>query len=116
MSYVGTRECLARVSYNLESIIYSCGNGWALTLVKECRRISMPIQVTLSVEHGRVCLLCFSYLPLDSVTDSVTDSVIDLVYYPFFSHVYIEALVPYKIDRVLILYCRVRQFFSISNK
>jgi len=65
-------------------------------------------------------LTLLSYLPLDSVTDSVIDSVIDLVdsvndtvtvlvYYPFLMYVYIEALVPYRIDRVLILDRPVQQ-------
>jgi hypothetical protein len=53
------------------------------------------------VEHDWVCLFCFSYLRLDSVIDSVIDSVTDLV--PL-SYVYIEALVPYKIDRVFLIF------------
>ena len=44
-----------------------------------------------------------SYLPLDSITDSVTD----LVYHPFL--IYIEALQPHSIDKVLILDRPVRQ-------
>ena len=46
MSYVGTREYLAPVSYHPESVIIGVGTGGFLTLVKECRRISMPIQPT----------------------------------------------------------------------
>jgi hypothetical protein len=46
------------------------------------------------------------FLPLDSVTDSVNDPVNDLVDYLYFPRVYIEALVPYRIDRVLILIVR----------
>ena len=37
----------------------------------------------INVEHDRVCLLCFSYVLLDLVTDSVTD----LVYYPFLMYI-----------------------------
>ena len=47
-----------------------------------------------------------SYLPLDSVLNSVFDSVSELslrlILLPL-PHVYIEALVPYRINRVLIL-------------
>ena len=59
-------------------------------------------------EHDWVCLFCFSYLPLDSVIDSVIDSVTNLV--PL-SYVYIEGLVLYRIDRVLILHCPFDTFF-----
>src|SRR6266581_3212045 len=45
---------------------------------------------------------------IDSVVDSVNDSVNDLVDYPFL--VYIEALVPYRINRVLILLIRFNSY------
>ena len=47
-----------------------------------------------------ITVLLLSQLPIDSVTDSVNDSVNDVVYYPFL--MYIEALEPHSIDRVLI--------------
>ena len=68
---------------------------------------TFPMYIWFLVEHDWVCLFCFSYLPLDSAIDSVIDSVTDLV---SLSYVYIEALVPYRINRVLILHCQ----FNIS--
>jgi len=44
----------------------------------------------------------------DSVYDSVSDTVTKLVYYPF-SYVFIEALEPHSIDRVLLSDLSVRQ-------
>jgi len=45
----------------------------------------------------------------DSVNDSVSNTVTKLVYYPF-SYVFIEALEPHSIDRVLLSDLSVRQF------
>ena len=50
------------------------------------RLSNLKLYHTAHVEHARVYLLCFSYLPLDSVDGSVTDSVNDLVYYPVLFH------------------------------
>ena len=44
----------------------------------------------------------------DSVYDSVSDTVTKLVYYPF-SYVFIEALEPHSIDKVLLSDLSVRQ-------
>jgi len=44
----------------------------------------------------------------DLVNDSVSDTVTKLVYYPF-SYVFIEALEPHLIDRVLLSNLSVRQ-------
>ncbi|OCK97592.1 uncharacterized protein K441DRAFT_655444, partial [Cenococcum geophilum 1.58] len=44
----------------------------------------------------------------DSFNDSVNDTVTKLVYYPF-SYVFIEALEPHSIDRVLLSDLSVRQ-------
>jgi len=52
----------------------------------------------------------------DSVYNSVSDTVTKLVYYPF-SHVFIEALEPHSIDRVLLSDLSVRQIgiFRLGN-
>jgi len=51
----------------------------------------------------------------DSVYDSVSDTVTELVYYPF-PYVFIEALEPHSIDRVLILFLQSVHGLSIDNK
>jgi len=56
-----------------------------------------------------VCLTTVSVNDLvnDSVYDSVYDTVTKLVYYPF-SYIFIEALEPHSIDRVLLSDLSVR--------
>ena len=60
-----------------------------------------------------VCLT--TILVSDSVNDLVSDTVTKLVYYPF-SYVFIEALEPHSIDRVLLSDLSVRQKCSWSKR
>jgi len=68
--------------------------------------VEVTLRYHLMTHH--LVLVCLTTV---SVNDSVSDTVTKLVYYPF-SYVFIEALEPHSIDRVLLSDLSVRHLSS----